>query len=256
MKKSRLISAFLAACALALALMPGTAAATNPGQDPVPSLGTTKEAAFIRAQNTIEPVVPGAPRYYQPAPVVDPVTLDYKVAVYGGTPGGVTAAIQAARMGKKTVLLSFNGHVGGLTSGGLTATDLGDQTSIGGIARDFYQVVGFKDFRPSAAEARYLAMLNEAGVTVLFGRCLESVAMQDKHIVSATMETGETITADMFIDATYEGDLLAAANVSYHVGREPSAHLRRIAGGPVAANLLAGRLSVLRTPDQPLQGGG
>ena len=66
-------------------------------------------------------------------------------------------------------------------------------------------------------------MLNEAGVTVLFGRCLASVAMQDKHIVSATMETGETITADMFIDATYEGDLLAAANVSYHVGREPSA---------------------------------
>ncbi len=175
------------------------------------------------SQVSIAPVVAGAPRYYQPAPVVDPVTLDYEVAVYGGTPGGVTAAIQAARMGKRAVLLSFNNHVGGLTSGGLTATDLGDQTSIGGIARDFYQVVGFKDFRPSAAEARYLAMLNEAGVTVLFRRCLASVAMQDKHIVSATMETGETIVADMFIDATYEGDLLPAANVSYHVGREPSA---------------------------------
>ncbi len=222
---------------------------TNPDQDPVPltgstagtldgnevildgnggatvqfDLGTSKDAAFIRAQETIGPVVPGAPRYYQPAPVVDPVTLDYEVAVYGGTPGGVTAAIQAARMGKKTVLLSFDGHVGGLTSGGLTATDLGDQTSIGGMAGDFYQVVGFKDFRPSAAEARYLAMLNEAGVTVLFRRCLASVAMQENHIISATMETGETITADMFIDATYEGDLLAAAKVSYHVGREPSA---------------------------------
>ena len=141
---------------------------TNPDQDPVPLTGATagildgnevildrngaatvqfdlgkpKDATFIRAQKTIEPVVAGAPRYYQPAPVVDPVTLDYEVAVYGGTPGGVTAAIQAARMGKQTVLLSFNGHVGGLTSGGLTATDLGDVTSIGGIARDFYRSVG------------------------------------------------------------------------------------------------------------------
>ena len=64
-------------------------------------------------------------------------------------------------------------------------------------------------------------MLEEAGVTVLLGRCLESVEMKDNRIVSATMETGETIKASVFIDATYEGDLMAAANVSYRVGREP-----------------------------------
>lgn len=171
------------------------------------------------------------PRYYQPAPAVAPVTLNYEVAVYGGTSAGVTAAVQAARMGRKTILLSFNSFVGGLTSGGLTATDLGDQSSIGGIALEFYQVVGFKKFRPSAAETHYLSMLKEAGVTVLFNRCLESVAMEDNHIISATMETGETIAADMFIDATYEGDLLAAANVSYRVGREPvSAYGESLAG--------------------------
>ena len=65
-------------------------------------------------------------------------------------------------------------------------------------------------------------MLDEAGVTVLFERCLESVEMKDGRLVSATMETGETIKAAMFVDATYEGDLLAAANVSYRVGREPA----------------------------------
>ncbi len=181
-------------------------------------LATGKTRDFIRAAE----VGAAGPKYYMPAAAVDPVTLNYDVAVYGGTSAGVTAAIQAADMGKSVVLLSFNRHVGGMTSGGLTATDLGDQTSIGGLAHEFYTRIGvFKDFSPSAAEALYLTMLEEAGVTVLFRRCLESVAMQGNHIGSITMETGETIAADMFIDATYEGDLLGAANVSHHVGREP-----------------------------------
>ena len=143
------------------------------------------------------------------------------VAVYGGTPGGVTAAIQAARMGRKTVLLSFNRHVGGMTSGGLTATDLGNRDSIGGLALEFYSRLGKQSgFRPSAAEALYRKLLSEAGVSVLFERHLESVVMRDGRLVSATMETGETVEAAVFIDTTYEGDLMAAANVSYRVGRE------------------------------------
>jgi len=158
--------------------------------------------------------------------------IECDVAVYGGTPAGVTAAIQAARMGQKVVFLSFNRHVGGLSSGGLTATDVGNRAAIGGMAMEFYNRVGkLRDFRPSAAESLFLKMLEEAGVTVLFERCLESVALENRRLVSLTMETGETIAAAMFVDSTYEGDLLAAANVSYHVGREPvGAYDESIAG--------------------------
>lgn len=163
------------------------------------------------------------PTYYRQAKVRNPVVRECEVAVYGGTPAGVTAAIQAARMGRKTLLLSFNRHVGGLSSGGLTATDVGNKAAIGGMAMEFYDRVGkIRDFSPSEAEALFLKMLDEAGVTVLFERCLESVTLEDGRLVSVTMETGETIQAAMFVDSTYEGDLLAAANVSYRVGREPA----------------------------------
>ena len=148
--------------------------------------------------------------------------IECDVAVYGGTPAGVTAAIQAARMGKKAVLLSFNRHVGGMTSGGLTATDTGNRRSIGGMAREFYSRIGtISHFRPSQAESLFLTMLNEASVPVFLERALTSTKMQDNRIVSITLDTGETVKAKVFIDTTYEGDLLAAANVSYYVGREP-----------------------------------
>jgi len=159
--------------------------------------------------------------YYRSA-AREPKQIECDVAVYGGTPAGVTAAIQAARMGRKVVFLSFNRHVGGLSSGGLTSTDVGNKAAIGGMAMEFYNRVGkVRDFRPSEAELLFLEMLEEAGVAVLFERCLDSVALENGRLVSMTMETGETITAAMFVDSTYEGDLLAAANVSYCVGREP-----------------------------------
>jgi hypothetical protein len=162
------------------------------------------------------------PQYHIKVERGAPKTITCDVAIYGGTPAGVTAAIQAAKMGKKTTLLSFDHHVGGMTSGGLTATDVGNRKAIGGLAKEFYGRAGkLVDFSPSGAEATFLSMLKEQGVQVLTVRCLESVAMKDGRIASITMETGETIAASMFVDATYEGDLLAAANVSYHVGREP-----------------------------------
>ena len=152
-----------------------------------------------------------------------PKLIECDVAIYGGTPAGVTAAIQSARLGHKAVLLSFNRHVGGMASGGLTATDIGKKESVGGLALEFYTRIGrVSQFRPSQAESLFLKMLQEAGVQVLLERCLEKVETSDGRLVSATMETGETIKAAMFIDATYEGDLLAAANVSYRVGREPA----------------------------------
>jgi hypothetical protein len=164
------------------------------------------------------------PHYYRQVKPGKPERIECDVAVYGGTPAGVTAAIQAARMGRKAVLLSFNRHVGGMTSGGLTATDVGKKESIGGLAHEFYDRIGsIRDFRPSEAESLFLKMLKEAGVPVYFNRCLASAEIKDGRLVSATMETGETIEAAVFVDATYEGDLLAAANVSYRVGRESAA---------------------------------
>lgn len=161
--------------------------------------------------------------YYRSAKAGPAKRIECDVAVYGGTPAGFAAAIEAARMGKQVVLLSFNRFVGGLTSGGLTATDLGRTDSIGGLALEFYKRLGRKSgFPPSAAETLFLEMLDEEGVTVLLDRCLESVQMKAGGIDSITMETGETIEAAVFVDATYEGDLFAAANVSYQVGREPS----------------------------------
>ena len=173
--------------------------------------------------NSPDTPVSNRPYYYRPTVPGKPKSIECDVAVYGGTPAGVTAAIQVARMGHKAMLISFDRHVGGMTSGGLTATDVGKKESIGGLAREFYgRINRLADFRPAEAETLYLKMLSEAGVAVLFERALESVVLKDGRLISATMETGETIKAAMFVDATYEGDLLAAANVSYQVGREPS----------------------------------
>jgi hypothetical protein len=163
---------------------------------------------------------------------VKPELIECDVAVYGGTPAGVMAAIQVARMGHKAVLLSFDRHVGGMTSGGLTATDIGKKESVGGLALEWYTRIGkISDFHPSLAESLFLKMLDEAGVPVLFERCLESVGMENGRMMSAALETGASIKAAMFIDASYEGDLLAAAGVSYRVGREPrSAFNESLAG--------------------------
>jgi len=172
------------------------------------------------------------PHYYLKPEQGATRTIQYDVAVYGGTPAGVTAAIQSARGGKKTVLLSFNQYVGGMTSGGLTATDLGRAESIGGLALEFYNRLGKKsNFRPSEAESLFLKMLEEEGVTVLLGQPLDSVVMSGHRLLSLSMETGVRIEASIFVDSTYEGDLLAAANVSYQVGREPAAAYGESLGG-------------------------
>jgi FAD dependent oxidoreductase len=172
------------------------------------------------------------PSYYRPVEQRKPATSESEVVVYGGTSAGSIAAIQAARMGRRTTLVSFNTYVGGLTSGGLTASDLGKKETIGGAAREFYnRLGGLTDFSAVSAETLYQTMLREAGVTVLLDQPLESVEMRGNRIVSATFETGLTVKGAMFIDATYEGDLMAAANVSYTVGREPRGTYGESLGG-------------------------
>ena len=181
----------------------------------------------------LAPANPFSELYYYRAVEPGPTKiLECDLAVYGGSPAGVGAAIQASKMGKKVLFFSFNDFVGGLTSGGLTATDVGRKKSIGGLAKEFYKRVGrIRDFSPSAAEKLYLTMLEKAGVEVLFRRCLVSVEKEGSKMVSARMDTGETVMAKVFIDATYEGDLFAAAGVSYYVGREPSSTYDESVGG-------------------------
>jgi hypothetical protein len=163
--------------------------------------------------------------YYYAVPAAnEPQAIEADVCVYGGTPAGVTAAIQAKRMGKKALLVVFRRHVGGMTSGGLSAADLGNGDAIGGLALEFFHRVGkMRGFRPSEAETTFRAMLKEAGVPVYFEHRLKDVAKDGARIMALRSEGGDCFRAKVFVDATYEGDLLAAAGVSFHVGREGNA---------------------------------
>ncbi len=176
-------------------------------------------------------------------------TAEFDVAIYGGNASGVAAAVQAARMGKKVVLIEPGKHLGGLTTGGLGWTDSGNKAVIGGISREFYQRVkkhydnpkawvhekrdGYRFYRksedamwafePKVAESIMGDFLKESNVQVVFSERLDrakGVKLNGKRITSITMESGKTFTAKVYIDATYEGDLMAAAGVSYIVGRE------------------------------------
>src|ERR1041385_304380 len=152
-------------------------------------------------------------------------TTESDIVVYGGPSGGVAAAVQAARAGKRVVLLEFGMHLGGMTSGGLGQTDIGNKAAIGGISREFYQRVGKhygKDeawtFEPHVAEDVFFQMINEARVTLYFSARLASVKKERARIIETATDSGRAFAAKMFIDATYEGDLMARAGVSYTVG--------------------------------------
>lgn len=150
------------------------------------------------------------------------------VVVYGATAGGVTAAVSAARNGASVVLVEPGGHVGGMVSGGLGHCDVQRQEHlIGGVALEFFARVGKHygqgvtwDFEPHVAEATFNDMLREAGVDVRFGQWCETVEKQDTRLIRMRSQTGDTYAARVFIDASYEGDLMKAAGVSYVVGRE------------------------------------
>jgi hypothetical protein len=170
----------------------------------------------------------------------------FDLVVYGGTAGGVVAAVSGARMGLKVALLEPRRNIGGMVSGGLSRTDVGRREVIGGYALEFYWRAGkaydmpqyLQDIawlvEPKVAESVLRKWLQEAGVTVLFGRRLrqkEGVRKEGTSIAALTMENGEQFTAKVFADATYEGDLMAQAGVNYTWGRESSAaYGERLAG--------------------------
>jgi hypothetical protein len=179
----------------------------------------------------------------------------YDVVVYGGTSAGVAAAIQTARSGKSVVLIEPGRHLGGLTSGGLGATDIGNKRAIGGIAREFYRRVyrhyaqdsawtretrdkylarsghaidadTMWTFEPHVAETIFHDLLAEARVPVVSGERLElksGVEKRGPRIVAVRMVSGRRFTGRIFLDCTYEGDLMAEAGVSCAIGREANA---------------------------------
>lgn len=168
-----------------------------------------------------------------PVRAQSPSTSD--VLVYGGTAAGVIAAYSAARQGLHVVLLEPGHHLGGMVTGGLSATDLGDPDVIGGYARQFYRRVDAHYGRhrldrasdwlsePHVAEDAFGAMLGEAGVEVIFGTRLREhhgVTVSDRNIASVTSEDGREWRGKVFVDCSYEGDLLAQSGVTYTWGRE------------------------------------
>jgi hypothetical protein len=162
----------------------------------------------------------------------------YDLVVYGGTAGGVITAISGARMGLKTVLLEPRTHVGGMVTGGLSATDVGKREVIGGYALEFYwrsgnayemarhrQEIAWNP-EPAVAENIFKRMLQDAGVTVVFNQRLREkngVTKSAGRLQSIAMESGAQYTAKVFADCTYEGDLMAQAGVTYTWGRESTA---------------------------------
>ena len=164
--------------------------------------------------------------------------IECDVVVYGGSASGVAAACTAARLGKRAVVAEFGTHIGGLTSGGLGWTDIGNKAAIGGFSRDFYKRLGKhygKEeawfFEPSVAERELRALLDESKVPVKFRQRLATVKKDGARISEITMEDGTVYRGKMFIDATYEGDLMAKAGVKYMVGREANARFDETING-------------------------
>ena len=178
------------------------------------------------------------------------------VVVYGGTSAAVIAAVQVAQMGKKVILVSPDKHLGGLTAGGLGWTDTGNKAVIGGLARNFYHrlYLHYQDdsawrwqkkseygnkgqgnvaidgenrtmwiFEPHAAEKVFEQLVSEHEIPVYREEYLDrenGVSLKEGSIQTITTLSGKTFQGEVFIDATYEGDLMAAAGVTYTVGRE------------------------------------
>jgi hypothetical protein len=156
---------------------------------------------------------------------------DREVVVYGGTPGGVLAAVTAARAGRHVILIEPTSHLGGMMSSGLGWTDTGDRKTIGGYARVFFDRVedaaGTRDggyhFAPSTAEAVFEGLVAHPRITVIRDDPLadsSGVAVVDRRIRWIRLQSGRIVSGAAFVDASYAGDLMAAAGVSYRVGRE------------------------------------
>lgn len=181
------------------------------------------------------------------------------ICVFGATSAGIVAAWQAQRMGHTVVLVEPGAYLGGLTTGGLGATDIGNKAAIGGLSREFYHRIArhyaqssawqwetreqyfasrggqtrlaslaeadatMWTFEPKVAELVFQDLLREAGVRPHLHERLVSIKKTGRQIREIRTSSGARFRAKMFIDATYEGDLMARAGATFHVGREANA---------------------------------
>ena len=195
-------------------------------------------------------------------------TQAFDIVVYGGTAAGVVSAIQADAMGKSVILIEPSDRLGGLTSGGLGQTDIGNKAAIGGLSREFYRKVrqhysspeawkwqaadeyrsggqsatsvneeAMWTFEPSVARKIFDDWIKNRSIPLLTNDRLDrtqggvTLAGSPGHIVKIRLESGRQIAGKVFIDCTYEGDLMAAAGVSYTVGREANATYQETLNG-------------------------
>jgi hypothetical protein len=210
--------------------------------------------------------------------------IEADVIIYGGASGGVVAAVQAARCGRTAVIIEPGRHLGGMTAGGLSWTDIGSSSdrirAVGGMAREVYQRIGANygmapgtefdppssddplrtgvdfakppslSFEPKVAEAVFNQLASDAGVTVHFDRRLTGVRKDGARLRELTAADGTKYRGRVFIDATYEGDLMAAAGVSYTVGRESNGEYGETLNGiqGPSKNPRAGKFEVVVDP--------
>jgi flavin-dependent dehydrogenase len=162
-----------------------------------------------------------------------PPAYQADVVVYGGSSAGVVAAVQAKRMGKSVLIVNPYTFLGGMTASGLNHADVNNPAAVSGITHEFFAQMGKAygtdfaiAFEPHVAEGAFEDMVTKAGVTVHHGRRLDlkdGVVLEGTRIARVRTEDGSTFTGDMFIDASYEGDLMAKAGVTYIIGREGNA---------------------------------
>lgn len=198
-------------------------------------------------------------------------TIDVDVCVYGGTSAGVISAYTVQKLGKTAVLIEPGKRLGGLTSGGLGYTDIGNKYAINGLSRDFYRRVGrhygkFEQwiFEPKVAEMIFQDYVKRGGFDVLFETRLKEVRKTGNRITEIVLEkstnpsrsTDVVVRARMFIDCGYEGDLMARAGVSYATGREDNKDYNETING---VQLMDGHqfpdgIDPYKTPGKPKSG--
>lgn len=204
----------------------------------------------------------GTPALAQPVKEVD-------ICIYGGTSGGVIAAYTAKKYKKSVLLIEPGKHLGGMTTGGLGLTDIGNKYAITGLARDYYRRIGkhygkFEQwiFEPHVAENLFNEYIKRGQVDVLYSHRLNKVKKSNQRIQEITIENTtnpsqkQVIRAKMFIDCSYEGDLMAKAGVSYTVGREDNSRYGETING---VQLMTGHqfpdgIDPYKTPGNPTSG--
>lgn len=200
--------------------------------------------------------------------------IEADIVVYGGTSAGVMAAVQAKKMGKSVILISPTKHLGGLTSGGLGFTDMGNVRIVGGLSREYFHRIwayyqkpeawkweakdkfgnhgqGTKaldddlqlatSFEPHVAESVFQQFIDENKIQVMHERLW---AVNNGAKISALMTESNSYIAKVFIDATYEGDLMAKAKVNYTLGREPNSQYHEGENGIQTAKATKNQLPV------------